>query len=104
MKKRLINPLNDRILTKATELDQLTHSNIIIPDMGKEKPQIVEVLACGPGRMSEFGTFIPVTRKVGDILLVPKVGTMRIELDDEEFLIVQDREVLATIETVEDEE
>jgi chaperonin GroES len=104
MKKRLIVPKQDRLLTRATELDDLTHSTIIIPDMGKEKPQIVEVLAVGPGRMSEFGTFIEVASKVGDIVLVPKMGTLRVELDEIEYLIVQDKEVLAVIRTVEDEE
>ena len=71
--------------------------------MGKEKPEMGEVIAAGKGRMSEFGQFIPVNHKKGDIVLVPKIGTLRIDFEGEEFYIAQDREVLAVVKKSNDE-
>jgi chaperonin GroES len=96
--KQLI-PLNDRVLIKPIEEIEQTYGNIIIPDMGKEKPEMGEVLAVGPGRQSEFGQDIKVNVKIGDIVLVPKIGTLRIEFEGQELYIVQDKEILATITT-----
>ena len=76
------------------------YGNIVIPDMGKEKPEMGEVVAVGPGRKSEFGQYIGVNAKVGDIVLVPKIGTLRIDFEGDEFYIVQDREILATVKEV----
>ena len=82
-------------LRKIAELEQSAGS---ITDMGKEKPEMGEVLAVGPGRLSEYGQMIPVrSSKVGDIVLVPKIGTLRIDFEGEEYYIAQDREVLAVI-------
>tara|TARA_B100001093_G_scaffold256235_1_gene245064 strand:+ start:736 stop:1050 length:315 start_codon:yes stop_codon:yes gene_type:complete len=96
MKK--LNPCNDRVVVKPIEEDEQLYGNIIVPDMGKERPEMGEVIATGPGRMSEFGKHIPVKVKVGSIVLVPKIGSIRVELEGNEYYIVQDREVLATIE------
>jgi chaperonin GroES len=96
MSKRLI-PQNDRILLKPIDEGEQMYGNIVIPDMGKEKPEIGEVLAIGSGRQSEFGQFISVNVSVGDIVLVPKIGTLRIDFEGEEYYIVQDREILATV-------
>ena len=62
-----------------------------------------EVVATGPGRQSEFGQFIRVNAKVGDIVLIPKIGSIRIDFEGEEFFITADREILATIKTEENE-
>lgn len=96
MSKKLI-PQNDRVILKPIDEGEQMYGTIVIPDMGKEKPEIGEVLAVGQGRMSEFGQYITVTAKVGDIVLVPKIGTLRIDFEGEEYYIVQDREILATI-------
>jgi chaperonin GroES len=96
MSKRLI-PQNDRILLKPIDEGEQMYGNIVIPDMGKEKPEMGEVLAIGSGRQSEFGQFISVNVSVGDIVLVPKIGTLRIDFEGEEYYIVQDREILATV-------
>jgi chaperonin GroES len=96
MSKRLI-PQNDRILLKPIDEGEQMYGNIVIPDMGKEKPEMGEVLAIGSGRQSEFGQFISVNVSVGDIVLVPKIGTLRIDFEGEEYFIVQDREILATV-------
>jgi chaperonin GroES len=92
-----LNPQNDRVLIKPIDEGEQMYGNIVIPDMGKEKPEMGEVIAVGPGRMSEFGKYVTVQAKVGDVVLVPKIGTLRFDYDGEEYYIVQDREILATI-------
>ena len=98
-----LQPSNDRVLIKPIDEGEQTYGSIVIPDLGKEKPEMGEVIAVGQGRMSEFGQFIPVRHKVGDIVLVPKIGTLRIDFEGEEFYIAQDREILAVIKESEDE-
>ena len=101
-----IIPTNDRILVKPIDEGEQTYGSIVIPDMGKEKPEIGEVLAIGPGRLSEYGKMIPVRScKIGDIVMVPKIGTLRIDFEGEEFYIAQDREILGVIkETILEED
>jgi len=94
-----LKPTNDRILLKPIDEGEQTYGSIVIPDMGKEKPEIGQVLAIGPGRMSENGNMMLVRScKVGDLVMIPKIGTLRIDYDGEEYYIAQDREVLAVIE------
>lgn len=94
---KVLEPQNDRVLIKPIEEDEQMYGNIVIPDMGKERPEMGQVLAIGPGRQSEFGHYIRVNAKVGDIVLVPKIGTIRIEFEGEEYYITQDKEILATV-------
>ncbi len=94
---KVLEPQNDRVLIKPIEEDEQMYGNIVIPDMGKERPEMGEVIAVGPGRQSEFGQYIRVNAKVGDIVLVPKIGTIRIEFEGDEYYITQDREILATV-------
>ena len=95
--KKLV-PSNDRLVVKPIEQTEQMYGNIIIADMGKERPEMGEVIAVGPGRMSEYGKFIPVNFSVGDIVLLPKIGTIRVEFDGEEYFIAQAREVLCKVE------
>ena len=99
-----LKPSNDRLLLKPIDEGEKTYGSIVIPDMGKEKPEMGEVIAVGQGRMSEFGHFIPVKHKVGDIVLVPKIGTLRIDFEGEEYYIAQDKEILAVIKESQDNE
>lgn len=96
MSKTII-PQNDRVLVKPIDEGEQTYGNIVIPDMGKEKPEMGEVVSVGPGRMSEFGTFLNVNAKVGSVVLIPKIGTLRIDFEGQEYYIVQDKEILGTI-------
>ncbi len=96
MPKKL-SPQNDRVLIKPVQTGEEMYGTIIIPDMGKEKPEMGEVIAVGPGRQSEFGSWIEVKAKVGDVVLVPKIGSLRIDFEGEEYFITPDREILATI-------
>ena len=94
---KVLTPFNDRVIIKPIEEDEQMYGNIVIPDLGKERPEMGEVIAIGPGRVSEFGSKIEVNAKVGDIVLVPKIGTLRIDFEGDEYYITQDREILATI-------
>ena len=102
---KLIKPTNDRIVVKPIDEGEQTYGSIVIPDLGKEKPEMGEVIAVGPGRMSEYGQMIPVRScKIGDVVLVPKIGTLRIDFEGEEYYIAQDKEILAVIKESEDNE
>ena len=100
MSKKLI-PQNDRVIIKPIDAGEQMYGTIVVPDMGKEKPEMGEVVSTGPGRTSEFGQYITVKAKVGDIVLVPKIGTLRIDFEGEEYYIVQDKEILATVKELE---
>lgn len=88
---------NDRVIIKPIESGEEMYGSIIVPDMGKEKPEIGEVISVGPGRQSEFGSWIDVQAQVGDVVLVPKIGSLRIDFEGQEYFITADREILATI-------
>ena len=103
MSKQL-QPTNDRILLKPIDEGEQTYGNIVIPDMGKERPEMGKVLATGPGRFSEHGQLITVRScKVGDVVLVPKIGTLRIDFEGEEFYLAQDKEILAVVKEADNE-
>ena len=102
MSKKLI-PQNDRVLVKPIDEGEQMYGNIVIPDLGKEKPEMGEVVSVGPGRLSEFGQFIRVNAKIGDIVLVPKIGSLRIDFDGEEYYITRDSEILAVVKEKDDE-
>jgi len=92
-----LSPCNDRVLIKPIKEEKKVGS-ILIADLGQEKPEIGEVIAIGPGRKSEFGTDIGVHVKVGDIVLVPKIGTLRVEVEGEEYYMCPDKEILAVVD------
>ena len=94
---KVLQPQNDRVLIKPVEAGEEMYGSIIIPDMGKEKPEMGEVIAVGPGRQSEFGQFIQVNARVGDVVLIPKIGSMRIDFEGQEYVIVHQTQVLANI-------
>lgn len=93
---------SDRVIVKPVEAGEERFGSIIIPDMGKEKPEMGEVVSVGPGRQSEFGQFIRVEASVGDVVLIPKIGTIRIDFEGQEYFILPDREILATIKKVQE--
>jgi len=95
---KLLQPANDRVVIRPIDEGEQTYGSIVIPDMGKEKPEMGEVLSIGPGRLSEYGKMIPVRScKVGDIVLVPKIGSLRIDFDGDEYYITRDSEILAVV-------
>ena len=100
-----IIPINDRVLIEPIDESEFMYGNIIVPDLGKERPEMGTVIATGPGRVSEFsGEFINVNCQVGDIVLVPKIGTIRVEVKGNEYYIAQDKEILAKFKPTEEDE
>lgn len=100
---KVLTPFNDRVIIKPIEEDEQMYGNIVIPDLGKERPEMGEVIAVGPGRQTEFGQFIKVNAKVGDVVLIPKIGSLRIDFDGDEYFITPDKEILASIKQEENE-
>ena len=96
MSQQLI-PFNDRVIIKPIEEDEQMYGTIVIPDLGKERPEMGEVIAVGPGRKTEYGQHIHCNAKVGDVVLVPKIGTIRIDFEGDEYFITPDKEILASI-------
>lgn len=90
-----LQPLADRVLVKPIEKEEMTKSGIYIPDTAKEKPQEGEVIAVGPGKMSEDGKRIVMDIKVGDTVIYAKYGGMEIKIDDEELIILRESDILA---------
>jgi len=91
-----VTPLHDRVLIKRIEEKETVKGGIIIPDTAKEKPQEGEVIAVGAGRI-EKGARIPLDVKAGDRVLFGKYSGSDIKLDDEEYLILREEEILAKL-------
>jgi len=100
---KTLTPFNDRVIIKPIEEDEQMYGSIVVPDLGKERPEMGEVIAVGPGRQTEFGQFIKVNAKVGDIVLIPKIGSLRVDFEGEEYFITPDKEILAIIKTEDNE-
>ena len=90
-----LEPLADRLVVKPIEREEVTKGGIYLPDTAKEKPQEGEVLAVGPGRVSEDGKRIAMDVKVGDIVVYSKYGGTEIKVDDEELIILRESDILA---------
>lgn len=90
-----LKPLADRIVVRPLEKDEVTRGGIILPDTVKEKPQEGEVVAVGPGRLSDDGKRIAMEVKVGDIIIYAKYGGTEITIDDEKLMILRESDVLA---------
>ena len=91
-----ITPLHDRVLVRRLEEKESVKGGIIIPDTAKEKPQEAEVMAVGAGKI-EKGKRIPVDVKVGDRILFGKYTGSDIKIDDQEYLILREDEILAKV-------
>ncbi|MGD9143020.1 MAG: co-chaperone GroES [Dehalococcoidia bacterium] len=90
-----LQPLADRVLVKPIEKEEMTKSGIYLPDTAKEKPQEGEVLAVGPGKMSDDGKRIEMDLKVGDVVIYAKYGGTEIKVDDDELIILRESDILA---------
>jgi len=93
-----VKPLHDRILIKRVEEKETVKGGIIIPDTAKEKPQEGEVIAVGGGKKTEEGKVIPLDVKAGDRILFGKYSGTEIKIDDQEYLIIREEEVLGILE------
>ena len=93
-----ITPIRDNIVVKRIEETEKKVGSIIIPDSAKEKPMTAEVIAVGSGRVLKDGKKVPPEVKVGDKILVGKYSGSEVKLDDTDYLIVREEEVLGVIE------
>jgi chaperonin GroES len=91
-----LQPLEDRIVVKPSEGEEMTASGLVIPDTAKEKPQEGEVIAVGPGRF-EDGNRVPLDVNVGDKVIYSKYGGTEVKLAGDEYLILSARDVLAIV-------
>jgi len=95
--KTNIEPLEDRVVIRPLDAEEITSSGLVIPDTAKEKPQEGEVLAVGPGRLDDNGKRIPVDVSTGDRVLYSKYAGTEVKIDGEELLVVPSRDILAKI-------
>lgn len=92
-----IKPLGDRVVIKMLESEETTKGGIILAGTAKEKPQMAEVLAIGPGAV-EDGKTIPMEVKVGDKVLMSKYAGTEVKIDGNEYIILSQRDILAIVE------
>ena len=90
-----LKPLGDRVLVKPLTGEEVTKGGIILPDTAKEKPQRGEVIAVGPGRLDEEGKRIAMDVKKGDKVIYAKFAGTEIKIEDEEYLILRESDILA---------
>ncbi len=93
-----IRPLHDRVVVKRLEQKEQVRGGIIIPDTAKEKPQEAEVVAVGPGKFNDDGKRAPMDVKAGDRILIGKYSGSEIKIDDTEYVILREDEILAVLE------
>jgi len=93
-----IRPLHDRILVERLEEQEQKRGGIIIPDTAKEKPQEGKVIAAGNGKVGDDGKKIPLDVKAGDKILFGKYSGSEVKIDEKEYLILREEDVLAILE------
>jgi len=92
-----VQPLGDRILVEILEAKDKTKGGIVLPDTAKEKPQEAKVISVGKGKVSDEGKAVPLELKTGDKILFGKYTGTEITVDDKEYLILKEEDVLAII-------
>ncbi len=93
----MLKPLQDRVVIKMMESEETTKSGIILSASSKEKPQIAEVIAVGPG-LKQDGKIVPLEVKTGDKVVVSKYSGTEVKYEEEEFIIVKENDILAIVE------
>lgn len=94
----MIRPLGERVVIKSLPMDDKTKGGILLPDTAKEKPQKGEVVAVGSGRLLDNGQRVAIDLKVGDQVLYSKYAGNEIKIEDEEYLILRENDVLGVLE------
>ena len=92
-----VRPLHDRVLVKRMEEKEVVKGGIIIPDTAKEKPMEGEVIVAGPGKIMEDGKRAPMDVKSGDRILFGKYSGTEIKIDDQDYVIMREEEILAVL-------
>ena len=92
-----MKPLADRVIIKPSEAEEKSRGGIILPDTAKEKPVIGEVVAVGPGKVSDDGKKVPMEVKVGDKVLYGKYSGTEVTVEGEEYLIMREADIFAVV-------
>ena len=92
-----LQPLGDRVVVKPTEREEVTKSGIVLPGTAQEKPQEGEIVAVGPGRVLDNGQRVTIDLKAGDRVLFSKYAGTEFKLDDDELLILSEKDILAVM-------
>ena len=92
-----IIPLGDRVIILPLEEEEQTYGNIVVPDMGKEKPEMGTVLAVGEGRITPEGAIVKNKLKKGQIVMVPKFGAQVVTVESETYIIASENDILGII-------
>ena len=92
-----IIPLNDKVVILSQDEGEQMYGNIVVPDTGKERPEVGKVLAVGPGRISTDGTLIPNKLEVGVTVMVPKFGAQTAVVESETYIIASENDILGII-------
>ena len=95
--KRVLKPLQDKVIVQKLEPEEKTAGGILLPDSTKEKPQEGKVMAVGPGSVDDKGQRKPIDVKEGDHVLFAKYSGTEIKLDGQEYLILSERDILAIV-------
>ncbi len=90
-----LKPIGDRVVVKPEPEEQTTKSGIVLPDTAKEKPQEGTVVAVGTGRVLDNGQRVPLEVKVGDKIIYSKYGGTEVKIENEEYMILSERDILA---------
>ena len=93
-----LKPMGDRVVVKPKSREETTRSGLVLPDTAGERPQQGEVLSVGPGRMLDSGSRVTMDVRQGDTVLFAKYSGTEFKLEDEDLLILSERDVLAVIE------
>jgi chaperonin GroES len=92
-----VKPLGDRVFVKISEAEEKTAGGILLPENAKEKPQVGEIVATGPGKRSDDGTRQELEVKVGDRVLYSKYAGTDIKLGNEEYVLLSEKDILAVV-------
>ena len=90
-----LQPLADRVVVKPIEREEMSKGGIVLPDTAKERPMEGEIVAAGPGKMTEDGKRIAMDVKVGDIVVYAKYGGTEFKIDGQEYMILNESQILA---------
>lgn len=92
-----LKPLEDRVVVKVLEQEDMTSSGIVLPDTAKEKPSKATVMAVGPGRYDDSGKLLPMPVKEGDIIVFAKYGGVEVKLDGDEYLVLRASDIIGIL-------
>ncbi len=92
-----LQPMGDRVVIRPAAREETTRSGIVLPDTSKEKPQRGEVIAAGSGRLTDDGKRVEMDVKVGDTVLFAKYAGTEFKLEDQELLILSEKDILAVV-------